>query len=168
MLPTILPCLQGSGIELRCMGEGDAPSLFEIYGDPVVMQYTDEEPFENIGTVSLMLESVQTLLRRGESLEWAIVATESHTLIGTCGLHSFDEALTSAEVGCLLRQSAWGQGYMKNAINLLIRYAKDTLSLRHLIADVHPDNERAQQLFRALGFQHPSPAVWTLDLVDQP
>lgn len=149
------------------MSERDTLALFDIYGDPAVMQYTDEEPFENVGTVHLMLQSVQALLSRGESLEWAIVVMDNETLIGTCGLHSFDATFDSAEVGCLLRQSAWGHGYMKEAINLLTAYAKDTLGLRHLMADVHPENKRAQQLFRALGFRHPRPELWTKDLVEQ-
>lgn len=168
MLPTTLPRLQGDRIELRCMSESDALALFDIYGDPAVMKYTDENPFENAGTVRLMLQSVQKLMSRGESLEWAIVLVDSETLIGTCGLHSFDESFDRAEVGCLLRQSAWGQGYMRDAIDLLKVYAKDTLGLSHLMADVHPENKRAQQLFRALGFRHDSPELWTLDLVKRP
>lgn len=146
---------------------GDAPALLEIYGDPVVMRYTDEKPFKDVGTVFLMLQSVQTLLSSGESLEWAIVPLDGGQAIGTCGLHSFNESFDTAEVGCLLRQSAWGNGYMKDAINLLKVYAKDALALRHLMADVHLDNKRAQQLFKALGFRQRSPALWTLGFVDQ-
>jgi ribosomal-protein-alanine N-acetyltransferase len=168
MLPTTLPRLQGDRIELRCMRESDALALLDIYGDPAVTAYTDEKPFENVATVFLMLDSVQRLLRSGESLEWAIVPVGSDTPIGTCGIHSLDEALKKAEVGCLLKQSAWGKGYMKEAVNLLMVYARESLGLRYLAADVHADNKRARQLFRTLGFRQDSPESWIMDLADQP
>lgn len=164
MLPTALPSLQGDRIALRRMHTSDAAALLEVYGDPAVMAYTDEKPLENVGTVFLMLRSVQVLFEEGKSLEWAIVRTGGKTPIGTCGLHSFDQSLSRAEVGCLLRQSAWGNAYMKEAIKLLTVYAKDTLGLGQLLADVHPENKRAQQLFRSLGFRPDSPESWIMDL----
>lgn len=167
MLPTTLPDLQGARIELRGMRASDAQALLEIYGDPAVMKYTDEEPFENVETVFLMLRSVQRLLAESRSLEWAIVPTGGETPIGTCGLHSFDASLTHAEVGCLLRQSAWGNGAMKEAISLLMVHARETLGLSQLMADVHAENTRAQQLFKTLGFRRDSRESWIVDLVDR-
>jgi RimJ/RimL family protein N-acetyltransferase len=149
------------------MCASDASALLEIYGDPVVMKYTDEKPFPDLGTVFLMLQSVQTLLSSGESLEWAIVPVDGEGVIGTCGLHTFNESFDTAEVGCLLRQSSWGNGYMKDAINLLKVYARETLGLSRLMADVHLDNKRARQLFKALGFRQHSPELWTFELIDQ-
>lgn len=151
MLPTTLPRLQGDTIALRSMRSSDALALLAIYGDPAVMKYTDEAPFENLETVSLMLQSVHTLLAKGASLEWAIVPVDGNTPVSTCGLHSFDASLHITEVGCLLRQSAWGNGYMREAINLLAIYARDVLGLRRLVADIHADNRRAQRLFEKLG-----------------
>ncbi|WP_051933432.1 GNAT family N-acetyltransferase [Massilia sp. BSC265] len=167
MLPTTLPRLQGDTVELRSMTSGDASALFQIYSDPAVMEYTDEEPFNNPGTVSLMLQSVHTLLVKGESLEWAIVPIGSDTPIGTCGLHSFDESLHMAEVGCLSRQSAWGSGHMRAAITLLTIYARDVLGLSHLVADIHSDNRRAQRMFEKLGFRRVARESWSKALEKQ-
>jgi RimJ/RimL family protein N-acetyltransferase len=61
-IPTVLPVLRGERLLLRAMTDGGAAALFDIYSDPLVMQYTDEPP------------------------------------------------LRTAEVGCLLRQTAWGRG----------------------------------------------------------
>lgn len=167
MLPATLPRLQSDRIELRSMGHSDALALLEIYGDPLVMKYTDEKPFENLWTVSLMLQSVHNFLVEGKSLEWAIVLKGSDTPIGTCGLHSFDESLHVAEVGCLLKQSAWGSGYMTDAVNLLTIYARDVLGLRQLVADVHSANERAHRLFEKQGFRRDSPELWSMELTTQ-
>lgn len=130
--------------------DDDAAALLEIYGDPRVMHYTDEPPFPDLATVSVMLASVRRLRNSGESLEWAIVLRGTDELIGTCGLHAFDGA--RAEIGCLLKQAAWGKGYMAEAINLLTQHAAHTLQLTELLADVAPANKRAQGLFRKLGY----------------
>jgi RimJ/RimL family protein N-acetyltransferase len=164
MLPATLPRLQSDRIELRSMRDSDALALLEIYGDPLVMKYTDEKPFENLGTMSLMLQSVHNFLAEGKSLEWAIVLKDSDRAIGTCGLHSFNESVQVAEVGCLLKQSAWGNGYMTEAVNLLTIYARDVLRLRQLVADVHPSNEHAQRLFEKQGFRRDSPELWSMEL----
>jgi len=163
ILPTELPTLQNRRLILRAMADHDSASLLDIYGDPLVMEYTDEAPFPNQDTVGLMLKSVRNLLASGESLEWAI-ALHDGEVIGTCGLHSFDQTLRRAEVGCLLRRSAWGKGYMKEALGLLMRFAGDVLRLTHLTADVAPENERAQRLFNNLGYQPERPGYLAIAL----
>ncbi|KQV86290.1 hypothetical protein ASD15_29935 [Massilia sp. Root351] len=152
-IPAVLPALRGERLLLRAMKEDDAAALFDIYGDPQVMQYTGERPFPNPGTVRLMLKSVRKLLAEGESLEWAIASHDSGLVVGTCGLHSFDMALRTAEVGCLLRQSAWGKGYMAEALGLVTTFADEVLGLYGLAADVAEANVQAQRLFGKLGYR---------------
>lgn len=165
-LPATLPGLHGTRIALRAMQASDAPALLDIYGDPLVMACTDEDPFPSLDTVGLMLSSVHALLARAEALEWALVCKDdaNGTVIGTCGLHSFDRLTRAAEVGCLLRRSAWGNGYMAEAIGLMTAYARDVLKLTRLIADVAPENHRAQCLFKKLGYRQERPDQWSMEL----
>lgn len=151
-LPVELPVLRGGRVTLRPMDERDAAALFAIYGDPVVMRHTDEEPFPGLATVGVMLASVRRLLASGESLEWAIVPADGGEPIGTCGLHSFDAASRTAQVGCLLRRSAWGHGVMTEAIGVLTDYAALVLRLEGLLADVGAENVRARRMFGRLGY----------------
>lgn len=162
--PDTPPRLQNGQITLRRMHEGDATALFAIYGDPSVMRYTDETPFDSLATVACMLQSVHRLFMAGQSLEWGVVLEGSDTVIGTCGLHGFDDAFNTAEVGCLLLPSAWGNGYMPQAVGLLAMYARDVLGLGNLVADVHNDNQRAQRMFAKLGFQRDAPGLWSIAL----
>lgn len=142
--------LQSQRLTLRAMRDADASGILAIYGDPRVMRYTGEDPFADLRTVDIMLASVRRLLAEGASLEWAIALRDSDQIIGTCGLHHFDQR--QAQVGCLLRHSAWGQGYMTEAIGLLTHYAAGVLHMKRLLADVAPENERAQGFFKKLGY----------------
>ena len=163
-VPTALPTLQSKLLMLRAMADSDAAALFEIYGDPLIMKYTDESPFPAQDTVGVMLKSVRTLLAEGRSLEWVIVSQDNEEVIGTCGLHNFNKALRLAEVGCLLKRSAWGKGFMAEALSLLMRFASDVLRLNRLTADVAPENERAQRLFKKLGFRQERLGIFGINL----
>lgn len=164
LLPAVLPVLLSERLILRAMADHDTAALLAIYGDPLVMEYTDEAPFPDQDTVGLMLKSVRNLLATGESLEWAIALHDGDEVIGTCGLHSFDQLLRQAEVGCLLKRSAWGKGYMTEAHGLLKRFAGDVLRLNRLLADVAPENERAQHLFISLGYRQERSGYLAIDL----
>jgi RimJ/RimL family protein N-acetyltransferase len=163
-MPAELPDIHGSRIVLRTLRHDDAARLLDLYGDPIVMRYTDETPFPDLNTVDVMLESVRTLLTSGESLEWAIALKDGDVLIGTCGLHSFDWATATAEVGCLLMRSEWGKQTMSEAVGLLMDYAEDVLRLRRLKADVAAENHRAQRLFSSLGYHRVDAETWVIDL----
>lgn len=152
VFPQVFPMLESSRLILCNISRDDAHDLFAIYGDPEVMRFTDELPFPELRTVDTMLASMQRLFDSQIALEWAVKLKDGGRVIGTIGLHSFDVQEGSAEVGCLLSRSSWGYGYMREAVSCLMSYAANSLDIRRLHADVHPENVRAVRLFPALGF----------------
>jgi RimJ/RimL family protein N-acetyltransferase len=151
-IPTELSTLQTPRLVLRAMQIEDAADIFAIYGDAEVMRFTDEPLFPSPETVLQMLESVKRLLVERKSLEWAIELRATTRLIGTCGLHSFDEKTSSAEVGCMLACEYRCKGYMKEALTVVIAYAQNVLGLIQLDADIDSSNERCIRLFESLEF----------------
>jgi RimJ/RimL family protein N-acetyltransferase len=140
-------------LRLRPLVEGDAHALFTIYGDEQVMRHASDPVFTDRGMVLEMLASVGRLLAEGSSFEWGVESRQGGELIGTCGLHSFDETRAAAEVGALLARSAWGHGLMTEALGPVIDYARDALGLRLLLADIDEGNARSLALFGRLGFR---------------
>jgi ribosomal-protein-alanine N-acetyltransferase len=136
------PDLTGTRIVLRTIGPQDAADLFEIYGNPLTMEFASEACFTSPAMVVQMMASVVQLEQTDESLEWAIVERESNKVIGTCGLHSFSEAGHCCEVGCLLNAAYWRRGFMSEALGLLFAHAS-TLGVTRLTADIDADNVRS-------------------------
>ncbi len=145
------PELHGSRVVLRTIQTEDSEDLFEIYGDIQTMEFASDPVFTSRDMIGQMLESVVHLEKSGESFEWAVVELTTNKVIGTCGLHSFNERGDSCEVGCLLNSSYWRQGYMSEALSLLFSHAK-FLGLEKLYADIDEGNFRSQALFNKLGF----------------
>lgn len=61
-LPTVLPTLQGRRIALRAMEDSDTAGIHAIYSDPLVMRYTDEDPFPDRQATEN--DRAQTLFRK--------------------------------------------------------------------------------------------------------
>lgn len=118
--PSTLTELKTQRLTLRSMSASDKADLFSIYGDPEVMRFASDETFLNPEMVDVMLLSVSRLFSEQASMEWGIERRTDHKLIGTCGLHSFDLTDNSAEVGCMLVRSVWGNGYMQEALHEII------------------------------------------------
>jgi [ribosomal protein S5]-alanine N-acetyltransferase len=151
-IPLEVPIICTPRLVLRAMASTDSVDLFAIYGDPHTMLYASEEPFPSIATVAQMLLSVESLRCEGTSIEWGIELVSAKRLVGTCGLHSFNSATSTAEVGCMLARNYWGQGLMREALQVLFAFAAEQIGLSRLRADIDEPNQRSRILFDRLGF----------------
>lgn len=147
------------------MRADDEADLFAIYGDEEVMRYASDAPFPTVAMVATLLDSVAALLKTMRSIEWAVAQRSTGRAIGTCGLHSFDDAARSGEMGCLLARAHWGQGLMAEALVAVMAYGRDTLGLHTVVADIALANRRSMALYRKLGFQRITPTRHMLRLV---
>jgi RimJ/RimL family protein N-acetyltransferase len=148
-----LPELRTARLLLRTMTPVDRHALLEIYGDPEVMHYASDPPFTDVTTVDQMLSSVAQLFAERQSLEWGIQLHTDPLLIGTCGLHSFQETPATAEIGCLLRRSHWGQSLMREALEAVMLFGVGQLRLSQIEAEIDAPNQRSIALFTRLGFR---------------
>jgi [ribosomal protein S5]-alanine N-acetyltransferase len=147
-----LPLLTTGRLYLRALTPLDRQALFAIYGDAEVMHYTSDPVFPDPSYIDQMLTSVATLFQQRQSLEWGITLHHDDVVIGTCGLHSFDFAQGSAEIGCLLKHSYWGQALMQEALEAVIAFGFTVLHLNTIYADIDAPNMRSSRLFQRLGF----------------
>ncbi|WP_429185494.1 GNAT family N-acetyltransferase [Aeromonas veronii] len=120
------PDLSGTRIVLRTIGPQDAADLFEIYGNPLTMEFASDPCFTSPAMVVQMMASVVLLEQTEESLEWAIVERKSNKVIGTCGLHSFSEAGHCCEVGCLLNAAYLAQRVYVGGAGIAVRPRQHT------------------------------------------
>lgn len=154
---TALPELYTSRLHLRALTERDRNDLLAIYGDAEVMRYTSDPPFRELAYVDQMLASVAKLFTERQSVEWGVTLRDTHRVIGTCGLHSFDAETESAEIGCILNRVYWGQGLMREELEAVIMFGFERLDLHTICADIDVPNHRSIRLFQRLHFQQEQP-----------
>jgi RimJ/RimL family protein N-acetyltransferase len=147
------PTITTSRLRLRWISTDDVDSLFRIFGNPEVMRYWSTPPLPNREAAIELLNDIHDSYNRQVMLKWGVARQVDNVVIGTTTLYNIDLGNRRAEVGYALGREHWGQGYMHEALQALLKYCFETLDLRRLEADVDPRNNPSIQTLERLGFQ---------------
>jgi len=137
---------------LRPYRESDAQAVFGLFSDPKVMRYMSTPPWTAVQRARDVIARDIAAIDKGETLSLAIERTGDARLIGQCVLYQFSETCRRAEIGYSLVSSAWGNGYMHEALCALIDYGFGRLDLNRIEADIDPRNEASARSLDRLGF----------------
>ncbi len=148
-----LPTINGRRITLRPLREEDAGTIFSIFSDPEVMRYWSTLPISEMEEARQMVGDIRQQLNQGNFLKWGIARCRDDLVIGTCTLFHVELDHHRAEVGYALGREFWGQGYMQEALNVLLNYSFNTLNLHRIEADVDPRNANSIKTLERLGFR---------------
>ena len=148
-----LPTLTSERVALRWLEDRDAPALFEIFSDREGMRYWSSLPWTDQAEGLKTVERIRRCFAEGSLYQWGVADLSTDAIIGTCTLANVDAGNRRAEIGFILRRDCWGQGYMSEAADTLLRFAFQELGLHRVEADVDPRNEASIRLLQRLGFQ---------------
>lgn len=88
------------------------------------------------------------------SLNLAIVLNIGAKHIGSIGLHKINYREQQAELGIMIGDKGeWGQGYGREAIELLLEFAFTELNFHRIYLQVFAEHAAAQRCYRHCGFQ---------------
>jgi RimJ/RimL family protein N-acetyltransferase len=89
-----------------------------------------------------------------EMYSFTIYTRPDHQAIGSLDLSGINWVSRDSWVGIGIgEQSYWGKGYGSDAMNVLLRFAFETLNLNRVSLTVFEYNERAYHSYRKIGFQ---------------
>ena len=162
MTVTITPILRelpeellGQRILVRPLRSGDGPAIFEAV----------EESRERIAPWLPWVAKTQTpsdsegAARRGasrwmlrEDLMVGIWDCDTGRYLGGSGLHRIDWTVPAFEIGYWLRTSAWGQGYAAEAVQVLCRFAFESLEANRVEIRCDAKNVRSKAVPERLEF----------------
>ena len=144
--------LQGSKVLLRALTSDDLPRLCQFNNDVEVELAGGGAPPMPQALERLYAEHQAEVSAGGrDGNRFAIEADE--LLIGHCGLFQFETVGQTCMLGISIGDKTyWGQGYGREAIQLLLDYAFRLRNLRKVGLTVNGTNERAIRAYRACGF----------------
>ncbi len=146
------PVLKTERLLLREIIPADAGELFYMRSSPVVMQYIDRERAKTIDDAQKMIALYDTLLKKGEGINWGITLSGSDEMVGLICLWQIQKENYRAEVGYMLHDGYHRRGIMNEALVAVIAYAFQRLQLHSLEAIVNPDNDASVSLLEKNGF----------------
>lgn len=98
-----------------------------------------------------MNSRITTDYEKGDSIHWVIIDNSSKKVVGTCGYYrGFNEGV--GELGCVLLPQYRGQGFMTDALDLVINFGFNDMRLLRICAITTKQNEKAIQLLKRLHF----------------
>lgn len=152
MRPLTQTTFETTRLTLRPLGEDDIPALFAMFSDPEVTRYWSTPTWQDASPARDMLDHGRKMMETGEHLLLGIALKDGGDLVGTVHLFDFKWQCRRAEIGYNLIRSAWGQGYMQEALTALVVFAFTELDLLRLEADIDPRNTASARTLERLGF----------------
>lgn len=144
--------LENEIVLLRALEPADINDLYDWENDISVWPFTSTYIPFNRSTLMTYAQSVQDIFTERQ-YRFVIVLKESQKPIGFIDLFEFDPIHGRAGVGILIAGNEnRGKNYGKNALELMVKYAKDILMIRLLFSNITAENAASIKLFEGCGF----------------
>ncbi len=150
---TTFPMLTTQRLRLREIRPDDAEAIFAIYSDEEAMRYYNET-FQSLAEAEAYILLRRDDYARHREIRWGITREGDDRIIGSCGLHHFDEEYHRAETGYILNRADWGRGIMTEALSAVLTCGFTQMALHRIEAVIDIANERSKNLLLKLGFQY--------------
>ena len=140
------PRLEGKDIILRRFTLGDAGDVFEYASDPFVTEHLTWEPH---GSVEETITIMKHLFLNNPCM-YALALPDSDKCIGSIDIR-IDSKHNKAGFGYCLGRPYWGQGYMTQALGLLLELGFGKLGLHRMEGRCCPENPASGRVMERCG-----------------
>jgi ribosomal-protein-alanine N-acetyltransferase len=148
-----LPPLETKRLILRKFTLEDANDYFEFASDPEVTKFLRWGPHPNKEYTQQYLQRVLNDYSQGEDGPWGIELKAIKKLIGSIHIMQLNTHHRKAEIGFVLAQTCWNNGYMTEALERVLEYSFTELSLNRIEALCIPENHAAIRVLEKTGMK---------------
>ena len=145
--------IKSEHIYLRALESSDLELLYVSENDTAVWKVSNTiTPFSK-DVLELYLHSAHQDIYTNKQLRLMICLNQNHTPIGTIDLFDFDPMNLRVGVGVLIFEEFRRKGYASEAIDLVKKYAQETLMMNQLFCNISSSNSDSIALFEKAGFE---------------
>jgi ribosomal-protein-alanine N-acetyltransferase len=152
----VFPQLETERLLLRELKSTDAEAMYRYLSDPEVTRYLATQPHRSLKQTQDLVKFLASLFQKGEGFRWGITlkaGDAAGVVIGTCGYHAWAKDHFRAEIGYELAHAYWGQGIMAEAMEALLAFGFEQMTLHRVEAMVLVGNRASARFLEKLGFQ---------------
>lgn len=147
------PDLRSERLHLRQFRQSDLDNVFKGLSHPDVIPFYGIS-FETKEAAKAQMTWFADLEKNGTGIWWAVCSKEHQTFFGAGGLNNLSREHRKAEIGFWLLPEFWGQGYMKEAMPLILSHAFADLGLHRIEGYVESENKSCKRAVSKLNFLH--------------
>jgi diamine N-acetyltransferase len=146
--------LKGPNVYLRALEPEDLAFVYVLENDLSVWEVSQTQTPYSKFLIHQYLENAHQDIYQAKQLRLAICKNDTFDAIGLIDLFDFDPKNHRAGIGIVIQETKHrNQGFGSQALELLITYAFENLSLHQLFANIATANETSIKLFTTFGFQ---------------
>ena len=134
------------------VGKEHAEMIHIFASKPSVKKYIGWQLKETLVETVAFVETLITRHESGSHVYASVVEKKSDRVIGTVMLFGFDKMANHGEIGYVLDDTVWGNGYGTQIVQLLSEYAFKELGLRKLFARVVNTNVCSARILEKNGY----------------
>lgn len=144
--------LETQRLTLRCIDHSDRDFIFKEFQSEFINRYLfDEEPMTDISQADQLIE-FYTMSEPRMQNRWVLVDKITGEKLGTCGYHFWKPDLQEVEIGFELMEAFNGKGYMLEAVETILAFARQQMQVKTIRAVVYQGNTKCIQLLEKLQF----------------
>lgn len=137
---------------LKNIAREDREFIFSQFSDAYINQYLfDAEPVTTISEADEIIDFYLQPEPRSQH-RWIVTRKLDGVKMGTCGFHCWSIEDFKVEIGYDLQKEFWGNGYMYEALQAIIEFAKKCMDLKEIKACIYTENHKSINLVEKLGF----------------
>lgn len=153
MFPSKFPSLESARLALREIKAKDQNDIFTGLSHPRVTQYYGVS-FANYEATEEQMDWYEQLWQEQRGIWWAIWDKDKQQFFGACGYNEYQAEHRKIELGYWLLPEHWGQGYIQEALQLIIPFAFQRLKIERIEAYVETGNKASDKVLLKQGFKH--------------
>ncbi len=128
-------------------------SIHVLRSSDEVNKFLDRDPHTSLSDTKAFLTKIIDGNNGLKWYYWAITSKVSRELIGTICLWNFTDENSIAELGYELIPEYQRKGYMKEALEIVLRFAFQEIKLVKILAETHEANTPSIKLLKSHGFK---------------
>lgn len=145
-----LPRIETPRLLLRAPQMEDVEDLYHHFATLRGCRFW-EPRHESLEDARRHITSIIDVQGKGELLWWALTLKGEGRLIGSVSIRNI-EARSKGELGYWLSQELWGQGYMTEAVQAVVRFVLKDLGFHRIYAGTQPENSASIRVLERAGF----------------
>lgn len=118
---------------------------------PAVTRFMTWDSPTDISVTDTFIKKAKESIEKGEQYGFVILDIDSEEFIGWCNAFKRDVSKDKHEIGIWLKESAWGKGYAKDALQTFFTFLRSSTPITQLSYRAHVDNIGSQKLCESLG-----------------
>lgn len=144
--------LETERLLLKCVEQSDRDFIFEEFQNDFINKYLyDQEPMTDIKQADELIDFYNMKEPRNQN-RWVMINKLENIKMGTCGFHIWDREKNKVEIGFELLQLYTGKGFMMEAVEAIIKFARTEMKVNKITAIVYIENRNCKRLLEKFGF----------------